>query len=73
MVEEERTRACGGGCGCVCVCVCSRIGVQQRGREETWRRKFYVRTRRINGCFWRILEKGVESERGSEKEPREKR
>lgn len=54
------------------VCV-SRVGVRQRGREEMRRGKFDVRTRRINGCFWRIAEKGVENERGSEKELREKR
>lgn len=44
--------------------------MRQRGREETRGGKFDVRTRRINGCFWRIAEKGGESERGSEKAAR---
>jgi len=47
-----------------------RLGMRQRGREETRGGKFDVRTRRINGCFWRIAEKGGESERGSEKAAR---
>lgn len=34
--------------------LCCRVGVRQRGREETQRGKFDVRTRRINGCFWRM-------------------
>lgn len=45
--------------------LCCRVGVRQRGREETRRGKFDVRTRRINGCF--LAEKGEESERGNEK------
>lgn len=47
-----------------------RLGMRQRGREETRRGKFDLRTRRINGCFWRVVEKGEESKRGSEKAAR---
>lgn len=43
-----------------------RLGMRQRGRGG----KFDVRTRRINGCFWRRREEGGESERGSEKAAR---
>lgn len=41
-----------------------RLGMRQRGREETRRGKFDLRTRRINGCFWRVAEKREESKRG---------